>query len=129
MKKYTTINEFMSALDEEQKEQVAFLRAIITGAHPELSEHIKWNSPSYVLAGSDRITFSVRPKYPVAIVLHMGATRPEDKNGTPIMDDSSGLIEWKSDTRGVISFADLNDSKAKASQFTAIIDRWLKIST
>lgn len=114
-------------MNAEQKEQVMLLRTIITDRHPELSEHIKWNSPSYVLNGIDRITFSVRPNYPVTIVLHMGASRPEDKNGAPIINDSSGLINWKSDTRGVVSFTDNNDIKTKRLQFTSIIDQWLKI--
>ena len=127
MKKYTTINEFMHSLDESQREQVTLLHAIIAERHPELTEHIKWNSPSYVLSGIDLITFSVRPAYPVTIVLHMGATRPENKNGKPIMDDPSKLIEWKSDTRGIVSFANLDNIKAKKLQFATIVDQWLKI--
>lgn len=126
MKKYKTVDEFMHDIDEKQKEQVTQLRSIITDAHPELVEHIKWNSPSYMLAGNDRITLSVRPNYPVAIILHMGVDRPEDKNSRPIMDDTSGLIEWKSDIRGVISFTDLDDINAKELQFSTIIDKWLK---
>lgn len=127
MEKYTTVDEFMHAMNEKQKEQVVLLRAIITDAHPDVIEHIKWNSPSYVFGGNDRITFSVRPGHHVAIVLHMGAARPENKKGKPVMSDSSGLIDWKSDTRGVISFADMNDIKAKRRQFATIVDRWLKI--
>ena len=127
MEKYTTIDEFMHAINEEQKDQVTLLRAIITDAHPELTEHIKWNCPSYMLGGNDRITFSVRPKYPVTIVLHMGATQPEDKNDKPVMEDPFGLIEWKSDTRGIMSFADLDDIKAKKHQFATTVDQWLKI--
>jgi hypothetical protein len=129
MEKYTTIDEFMRAVDEKQKEQVVLLRAIITDAHPDVTEHIKWNSPSYVFGGNDRITFSVRPGHPVAVIFHMGATRPENKKVEPVMDDSSGLINWKSDTRGVISFADVNDINAKRLQFAAIVDRWLKIDS
>jgi hypothetical protein len=129
MGKYITVDEFMHAMDEKQKEQVTLLRAIITGTHPELMEHIKWNSPSYLLNGDDRITFSVRPKYPIAVVLHMGATRPEDKNGKPVMDDPSGLIEWKSDTRGAVLFAGLGDIQEKRSQLADIVDRWLKLDT
>lgn len=129
MKKYKTLDEFMQGIDEKQKEQVTHLRSIITDAHPELVEHIKWNSPSYTLAGNDRITFSVRPNFPIAIILHMGVDRSEDKNGKPILDDSSGLIEWKSDIRGVITFTDLDDIKAKELQFSSILDQWLKIGT
>lgn len=127
MNKYTTISEFLDAQDQDKKAQVVLLRQIITAAHPELGERIKWNSPSYTLSDEDRITFSVRPDFPVAIVLHMGATRPEDKAGKPIMDDPSGLIEWKSDTRGVISFADLDDIHTKETHFVDIIDKWLSL--
>lgn len=128
MKKYATVDEFMQGINEKQKEQVELLRSIISTVRPELTEHIKWNSPSYILNGEDRITFSVRPNLPVAIVLHMGATKPEDKSGVPIMNDPSGLIEWKSDTRGVVSFADLDDIKSKTAEFNTTIDQWLKIN-
>lgn len=128
MEKYTTIDEFIRALDEEQRDQVTLLRTVIRNAYPELTEHIKWNSLSYMLNESDRITFSVRPKLPIAIVLHMGTTRPENKKSKPVMDDSSGLIEWKSDIRGVISFTDLDDIKAKKSQFIRTVGNWLTIA-
>lgn len=128
MEKYTSIDKFMHAMDAKQKDQVTLLRTIITNAHPELTEHIKWNSPSYVLNGDDRITFSVRPNFPISLILHMGATRSEDKKGAPVMDDQSELIDWKSDTRGVLSFTGLDDIKTKEPQLTAIIDQWLKIT-
>ena len=110
-----------------QKEQVSLLRSLITKDNPELIEHIKWNSPSYILNGNDRITFSVRPESPVAIVLHMGTSRPEKKDGTPVMNDRLGLVQWKSDIRGVISFTDIDDIKAKESQLIEIISQWLSI--
>ena len=126
MGKYTTVDEFIDGLVKAQKDQVIKLRTIIKNAHPELTEHIKWNSPSYMLDGEDRITFSVRPGHPAAIVLHMGATRPEDKNAKPVLNDPFGLITWKSDTRGVIVFNNIDDIEAKRHQFVSIIGRWLK---
>lgn len=127
MKKYTTVNEFLDALDLQQNKQVTVLRAIIMDTFPELHEHVKWNSPSYTLNGEDRVTFSVRPGFPISIVLHMGVTRAEDKSAKPIMSDSTGLIEWKSDTRGIVSFSDLNDIQVKKSQFVEALRNWLSI--
>lgn len=127
MEKFKDVDDFMRGIDKTQQEQVSLLRSLIIDAHPELAERIKWNSPSYALNDVDRITFSVRPKYPTAIVLHMGALRPEDKKASPVMDDPSELITWKSDTRGVIYFTDLDDIKAKSTQFVATINRWLKV--
>lgn len=127
MEKYKTIEDFISALRPEQREQVHLLRSLIVKNNPELIEHIKWNSPSYISNGNDRITFSVRPKFPIALVLHMGTSRPEKKDGAPIMNNPSNLIQWKSDIRGVISFVDIDDIENKKSQIIQIISQWLKV--
>lgn len=127
MEKYKTIDDFIASLNQEQKEQVALLRHLITKSDHKLTEHTKWNSPSFIVNGSDRITLSVRPKFPVAIVLHMGTSRPEKKNSAPIMNDPFGLVQWKSDIRGVISFSDIGDIEKKKPQLIKIIDQWLDI--
>lgn len=128
MSTFTTVTEFMRNLDVDQKEQIQLLRKMIIETEPNLTEHIKWNSPSYVLNGEDRITFNVRKGYPVMIILHKGATEIENKKGHPVFNDISGLIEWKSDIRGTISFANLNDIKDKQEQLTHILKQWLAIS-
>jgi hypothetical protein len=128
MNKYTTVAEFMDDLDESKRAQVEMLQSIIKQAGPGLEEHIKWNSPSYVLDDEDRVTFNLQNKEGVVkLVLHMGATRAEDKKGAPVMTDDSGLISWQSDIRGVLSFTDLDDVMAKRDQVSDIITRWLAI--
>jgi hypothetical protein len=128
MNKYTTVAEFMDDLDASKRAQVEALQTIIKQAGPTLEEHIKWNSPSYVLDDEDRVTFNLQNKEGVVkLVLHMGATRTEDKKGAPVMADTSGLISWQSDIRGVLSFADLDDVVAKREQVSDIITRWLAI--
>jgi hypothetical protein len=57
---------------------------IPSAQHPaaDLTEHIKWNAPSYVLDGEDRITLNLLNKQGLAkLVLHMVATRPENRRG------------------------------------------------
>lgn len=128
MSEYTTVAEFMDGLSADKRAQVEALQDIIKKASPKLEEHIKWNSPSYILDGEDRITFNLRNKEDIVkLVLHMGATRVEDKKGAPIMADDGGLVSWQSDIRGVMSFADLDDIVAKQKQVGDIIARWLVI--
>ncbi len=104
MQKYKTVEEFLEDLSEDKRLQVDTLRDIILGTESQLEEHIKWNAPSYVLDGEDRITFNLMNKQGVVkLVFHMGATRKEDKKGAPIMQDDSGLIEWSSDIRGTVT--------------------------
>ena len=127
MQKYKTL-EFLSDLEPDKRLQVDALRDLILEADSRLTEHIKWNAPSYVLDGEDRITFNLMNKQGVVkLILHMGATRKEDKKGAPIMQDSSGLIEWSSDIRGLLSFESVQDISSKADSLKAIFKDWLSI--
>jgi hypothetical protein len=128
MQKYKTLTDFLDDLDADKRAQVDSLRSLILGVEPKLEEHIKWNAPSYVLDGEDRITFNLMNKQGVVkLVLHMGATRKEDKKGAPIMADASGLVVWSSDIRGMLSFDSLTDVSAKAPQVETILKNWLVI--
>ena len=126
MNKYITVAQFLDDLDEDKRIRVQTLRDIILKVDPTLVEHIKWNSPSYVLNDEDRITFNLQNKQGIVkLVLHMGATRVEDKKATPIMQDKSGLIEWSSDIRGVLSFNDYTEIESRKEAVAKIIHDWL----
>jgi hypothetical protein len=128
MQKYKTLEEFFNGLSEDNKVLVAALRDLILKTAPQLDEHIKWNAPSYVLDGEDRITFNLMNKQnAVKLVFHMGATRKENKKGEPIMQDKSGLIEWNSDSRGTVTFTSLADIDAHSTSLEKIIKDWLSI--
>ena len=128
MQKYKTVEEFIADLKDDKLSQVEALRGIILETKPQLKEHIKWNAPSYVLEGEDRITFNLMNKQGVVkLIFHMGATRKEDKKGTPVMHDESGLIEWSSDIRGMITFTTLEDITSNLISLRKIIDDWLLI--
>lgn len=129
MQKYKAVQEFMDDLDSDKRAQVNVLRQLILSTQPMLDEHIKWNAPSYVLNGEDRITFNIMNKEGlVKLVLHMGATRKEDKKAEPVMGDDSELIQWSSDMRGVIAFTDVSDVHAKQEAVGEIIKRWLAVN-
>lgn len=130
MQKYKTVEEFLSDLDADKRAQVDALRELILQAEPKLEEHIKWNAPSYVHGGEDRITFNLLNKQGmVKLVLHMGATRKENKNGAALMKDESGLIEWSSDIRGMLTFSSLDDIHSKKEMLIVIFKNWLAIES
>lgn len=127
MKKYKSVSEFLDELNEDKKVQVQELRTVINNSEMNLEEIIKWNAPSYVVNGEDRITFNINKEGLVELILHMGATRKENKNGEPIMKDDTGFIEWNSDIRGMIVFQNIEDVRAKKEIVAEIIKRWLAI--
>lgn len=129
-KKYKTVDEFLRDLNDEKGYQVKVLREIILSTDKALTEHIKWNCPSYIFENEDRITFNIVNKDDkVKLVLHMGAKKKENKGGKPVIEDMTGLILWNSDIRGMISFDSTEDILAKREQLTGIIQRWLKVES
>jgi len=128
MEKHQSVNDFLKHLDENQCEQVQALRKIILMAEPGLVEHIKWNAPSYVFEGEDRLTFNLMNKARlVMLVFHMGVSRPENKKAQPIMEDRSGLMIWNSDIRGTLTFKDLEEIHSKQEILIGLIRNWLSI--
>lgn len=128
MQQFKTVSDFLESLDDNTHAQVEALRKLILGVEPDLSERIKWNAPSYVLHGEDRITFNLMNNQGVVkLVLHMGASKQEDKHGTPILAADAGIVEWSSNIRGIISFDNLQDIEAKKSQLLSVVQRWLAL--
>lgn len=128
MQKYKTVEEFLADQSPEKLEQINAIRDLILKTDLNLEENVKWNAPNYVLAGQDRITFNLMNKGgKVKLVLHMGASKKEDKKAAPVLADDGGLVHWSSDIRGTISFENLTDIHEKATKLTNVIHAWLAI--
>lgn len=128
MEKYKTIDEFINGLNDDQRSQVEKLRQYILDEGPLLTEHIKWNAPSYVKDDEDRITFNTMNKeQAVKLVFHMGATRKEDKKGRPILNNSP-LIQWASDIRGYMTFNSLDEIISNEKEIKRTIHEWLVLT-
>lgn len=129
MHTYKTVAEFLADQNEEKRAQVNALREIILDSAPSLSENIKWNAPNYVFNKEDRITFNVMNKEgAVKLILHMGASKKEDKKATPVLNDESKLIAWNSNIRGTLTFTNLADIKNNQEQLGNIVKRWLALT-
>ena len=128
MNKFKTVDEFLNGLDEDRRSQVLKLRDYILDVEPSLTEHIKWNAPSYVKNDEDRITFNTMNKESIVkLVFHMGATKKEDKNGQPVLDDAR-LIEWVSDIRGYMTFTTLDEIIANKNEIKRTVQEWLALN-
>ncbi len=128
MYKYTSVDEYLSGLDDDRKSLVEELRKYILAEAPYLTERIKWNAPSYIKDGEDRITFNTMNKEQVVkLVFHMGATKKEDKKAQPILKDAY-LVEWVSDIRGYMTFNSLEDVYSHEDEIKRTIREWMSLS-
>jgi hypothetical protein len=119
------VDQLMATVDHPQKAAIEYLRALILGVDPEITEQVKWNAPSFSYDGEDRVTFQLRSQ-DVQLVFHRGAAAREDTESFSFPDDT-GLMQWKSDDRAVVAFKDLADAKANEQALNDLVKRWIKV--
>lgn len=118
-----TLETFRSACGAQDLEVVDRLREIIASCEPSLEESIKWNAPSFAIAGHHRITLGLERKGGVRVVLHRGAVAVD--NADFRFDDDDGLAKWPARDRGVVVFHDLQSVEARQGAFADLCQRWL----
>ena len=124
MAKGLTVEAWLAAQTPEIRSAVERLRALVLEAGEGLTEHIKWNGPSFCLDGDDRITIGIAPKGGVRAVLHRGV-KTKDAADLRALDDS-GWVQWAAPDRGVVAFADDAAVVARAEAFADLCRRWLE---
>ncbi len=120
-----SISEYRQALTPGQREIVDALRALVTSAKPDLIEHIKWNAPSFVCDGVDRITLGNDKVGRIRVILHRGAKPKEILSFT--FDAPVDLVEWAASDRGVMTFASFDQVEGRANEIGEVFRRWLEI--
>jgi len=118
------VEKFLVELDHPMKTSVERLRHVFLGAVPGLTEGIKWNAPSFVYDGVDRVTFRLAPKGELQVILHRGAKVRADAADFVFVDDT-GLVAWPTSDRGVITLADLDAAVEHESELLDLVQRWV----
>ena len=67
------VDQFMHALEPPLKVEIETLRASILNANENITEHVKWNAPSFCYHGVDRMTFNLRAQDRLQLIFHRGA--------------------------------------------------------
>jgi hypothetical protein len=123
---YRTVDEYLTAQPDDRRALVDALRALVQEANPAVTEHIKWNSPSYVLNGMDQATVSAQGRQGVRLVLHRGATAVENRDAaSAFTGDPQSLLTWHSDIRASLLVTDLADLAAKRTAAVEVVRAWL----
>ena len=119
------VDEFLDNLSHPLREGVIAMRAAILASDEQITEHIKWNAPSFCYRGDDRVTFRLHPANRFQIVFHRGATVRED-SGDFVFEDDSGLLRWVADDRATVTFEDMAEIDAKQAALVEIVGRWMR---
>ena len=116
---------YLSGLEHPLKPGVLRLRAAILACDPAITEHVKWNAPSFRHDGEDRVTFRLQPRGRLQLIFHRGARVRDDTAGF-LFDDPSGLMTWPAPDRAVVDFPDLEAVAAHEAVVVALVRRWVR---
>lgn len=126
---FTTVGDFLDAQSVGSRAAVEALRAIVLDAHPNVSEHIKWNSPSFMVDGVDRATVNIDRAGALRLVLHQGAAKAEHAGeATEFTGDPLGILTWHSDIRASLPVGGVDDITARHDAIAAVVREWLTYS-
>ncbi len=118
------VNQFMSKLDHPLKGEIETVRAIILSANNEITEHMKWNAPSFCYQGEDRITFKLHPQDRIQLVFHRGSkVKPSEDF---VFEDATGLLQWVTADRAMVTLQDMRDVEAKKDALAKVVDQWMR---
>lgn len=120
------VSDFLNKIDHPLKEIIVEVREIILSADKEITEHIKWNAPSFCYRNDDRITFRLNKNDCVQLIFHSGAKGKDSHDKGAIIDDQTGLLEWVADKRALLTFHDIDEVKMKKDMIIKIVKQWLK---
>jgi hypothetical protein len=118
------VDAFVAALDHPFKAEIMELRLAILDSNADIDEHIKWNAPSFLYGGEDRVTFRLQPGRTFQVILHRGAkVRADTQDFT--FEDHSGLLVWVATDRGVVRFPSPRSAANQRKDVVALVNRWV----
>lgn len=116
---------YMESLEHPLKKEIEAVRAIILHTNEQLTEHIKWNAPSFCMNQEDRITFNLQGKGFFRLVFHCGAKAKDQAKKGRLIEDTTGLLDWATNDRATVKLTDMEDVESKREKLAEVITMWL----
>ncbi len=124
MNPHPTVTTFLHALEHPLKPEILRVREIILSASSGITEHIKWNAPSFCADGDDRITMKYHPPKNVQLVFHRGA-KVKTQPPTRLIEDPFGMLKWAANDRAVATFNSMDEIDANREKLVRLVNLWI----
>jgi hypothetical protein len=122
------VDKYVESIEPELAKLVIAIRKSILGINAEISEEIKWNSPSFFYSGEMKAFDAKEYKRDIVVLnLRKGFPLLIFPTGS-IIEDSSGFLEGNfKDTRKMASIRSLEELTSKEKNLHAVIIKWLSL--
>ncbi len=123
------LKTYLDELEHPLKQEILEMREIILESNKQLTEHIKWNAPSYCINGEDRITFNLHGTKHFRLVFHCGVKIKARKLKGKISSDKANWLEWAAEDRALLTFSDMIEIMQKKKTVQQMINEWIRLTT
>jgi hypothetical protein len=124
-----SVDDFLKTNQHSLKKELAELREIISKTEPSLTEHIKWNAPSFCHNGDDRITFNLSKPNAILLIFHRGAKAKKLTLKSPLLKVNSELLDWPSPDRAVMKFTSMAEITSLKRKLSTIVKDWIAVTS
>ncbi|GIP56724.1 MULTISPECIES: DUF1801 domain-containing protein [Paenibacillus] len=119
---------FLEKLEHPLKQEIEEVRKIILSSNDQITEHIKWNAPSFCVNNQDRITFNFHGKEGFRLVFHCGSKKTDYADKDRLLQDDSGLLEWATGDRATLTFTSAKDVEDKRGKLIEVVTKWIEVT-
>lgn len=119
------VDRYLDELDHPLRAGVVRLREAIVAGNPDLTEHVRWNAPSFRHDGEDRVTFRLHPGARLQLVFHRGARRRDDVEAFTF-EDPTGLMTWPARDRAVVDLSAPDAAADHEGEVVELVRRWVR---
>jgi hypothetical protein len=120
--------DFLNNLEHPLNKEIEEVRKIILSTNESISEHIKWNAPSFCFDNEDRVTFNLQGKGFFRLVFHCGAKVKDQAGDGTLFEDTTGLLDWVTTDRAMIKITDMSDVESKKEKLAAVVAKWIEVT-
>ena len=120
------VTQLLNTLEHPFKQEIFRLRELVL-LNPAITEHIKWNAPSFCVNGDDRITMKYMPPKNVQLVFHRGA-KTQEQPEQRLIEDTTGLLKWITNDRAVATFSDMKSIEENQASIDLLVKLWIAVA-
>jgi hypothetical protein len=119
------VADLLATLKHPAESTIRAVRAAVLSADARIGEGIKWNAPSYHVAGAHFATFNLRDASAVRLILHLGATPRREARVRTEVTDPAELLDWKGADRAIVAFPSEAAARRALRPLAAIVRQWI----
>lgn len=110
------VDQYMVDKNHPLTEEINKVREIILAVHPEITETIKWSSPTFIYKGN-MASFFMNAKKHVSLMFHKGA----------LIDDSTGLLQGDGKEGRAAKFKDMKEILDRSDDLVSVVNGWIAL--